>query len=323
MNRKMMFGLLILAAVGVFAEPKVTDVRVTSRKDLLEDQMGVRFTVSGVNPADHKIYALTGEAKNLKNGAVKKLPFPSCAKISSNGVYRVKWDAKTDLKSVDTKQMNLKLALVAVETRIGNRKGVRLWAGGPYWAEMNVGATKPEEAGYYFWWGDAVGYKHEGGHWVASDGSDTNFLFVENNTPTFSMDFENSIHEDWCISNGDLAPKRDAAQKYWGKDWRMPTISEIRMLIQNTDTTWATRNGVRGRLVKGRGAYSSVSIFLPAAGYGDGGKLNDSGSDGHYWSLSPDSDGTDNSWRLYFSSTDFYWYDSYRSYGHTIRPLAK
>ena len=31
--------------------------------------------------------------------------------------------------------------------------GVQLWENGPYWAECNVGASKPEEYGYYFWWG--------------------------------------------------------------------------------------------------------------------------------------------------------------------------
>ncbi len=37
--------------------------------------------------------------------------------------------------------------------------GVQLWVNGPYWAECNVGAITPEEYGYYFWWGDTVGYK--------------------------------------------------------------------------------------------------------------------------------------------------------------------
>ena len=51
--------------------------------------------------------------------------------------------------------------------------GVQLWEGGPYWAECNVGAITPEEYGYYFWWGDTVGYKRENDAWVASDGSST------------------------------------------------------------------------------------------------------------------------------------------------------
>ena len=42
------------------------------------------------------------------------------------------------------------------------REKVQLWAGGPYWATTNIGAEKPEEYGYYFWWGDTVGYKREG-----------------------------------------------------------------------------------------------------------------------------------------------------------------
>ena len=34
--------------------------------------------------------------------------------------------------------------------------GVQLWENGPYWAECNVGAARPEESGYYFWWGDTL-----------------------------------------------------------------------------------------------------------------------------------------------------------------------
>ena len=52
---------------------------------------------------------------------------------------------------------------------------VRLWEDGPFWAETNVGAENPEDSGYYFWWGDTIGYKWENMHWVASDGSAANF----------------------------------------------------------------------------------------------------------------------------------------------------
>ena len=47
----------------------------------------------------------------------------------------------------------------------GGSGGVQLWENGPYWAECNVGATRPEEYGYYFWWGDTVGYSRSGGAW--------------------------------------------------------------------------------------------------------------------------------------------------------------
>ena len=59
-----------------------------------------------------------------------------------------------------------------------------LWKCGPQWAGRNIGAEKPWEAGYYFWWGDTVGYKRVNNDWVASDGSTSHFSFCEENTPT-------------------------------------------------------------------------------------------------------------------------------------------
>ena len=47
------------------------------------------------------------------------------------------------------------------EKAVVHRK-VQLWAGGPYWAETNVGAEEPWEYGFYFWWGDTVGYRRVG-----------------------------------------------------------------------------------------------------------------------------------------------------------------
>ena len=41
----------------------------------------------------------------------------------------------------------------------GSHSKVQLWEGGPYWAETNIDAENPEDYGYYFWWGDTVGYK--------------------------------------------------------------------------------------------------------------------------------------------------------------------
>ena len=43
----------------------------------------------------------------------------------------------------------------------GGHKMIQLWKDGPYWAETNIGAENPWDFGYYFWWGDTVGYTHE------------------------------------------------------------------------------------------------------------------------------------------------------------------
>lgn len=64
---------------------------------------------------------------------------------------------------------------------------VQLWEGGPFWAETNIGADQPWEVGYYFWWGDTVGYKREHGAWVASGCSFFSFF-----THTYGQTIEGS-----------------------------------------------------------------------------------------------------------------------------------
>lgn len=203
---------------------------------------------------------------------------------------------------------------------------VQLWENGPYWAECNIGAESPEDYGYYFWWGDIVGYKREGDSWVASDGSSSNYSFGSNNTPTYNK--RTALQsEGWIISQDEtyiLAPEHDAAQVHWGGDWRMPTYQELCDLFLNKcDWTWTTLNGVNGYIVRGRGDYASASIFLPCAGYGYGTSLNDSGSGGYFWSSVLDSD-------IYYTSSCRHFnsvgrisnYDNSRRYnGLTIRPV--
>ena len=198
--------------------------------------------------------------------------------------------------------------------------GVQLWAGGPYWAETNIGAEKPEDYGLYFWWGDTIGYRREGNAWVASDGSSRNFEFSEDNTPTYGKNNATLRHEGWMTSSGVLSPVHDAAHVHWGGGWRMPTKQELDDLGSKCDWTWTTQNGVKGYVVKGRGAYAGASIFLPAAGYGHGASLDYAGSFGNYWSSVPYSD-YGSSWRLYFTSGYHVTSNYYRSRGQSVRPV--
>ena len=201
---------------------------------------------------------------------------------------------------------------------------VQLWEGGPYWATTNIGAEKPEDYGYYFWWGDTVGYKREGDAWVASDGSSRNFEFYGENTPAYDKSIDKLKSEGWITMDGILAPEHDAAQVHWGGDWRMPTKQEESDLNSKCDWTWTAMNGVMGYVVRGRGGYSSASIFLPAAGYGYGTSLHLAGSSGNYWSSVPDSDndyGYSYSWCLDFYSGYHGTYYNCRYYGWPIRPV--
>ena len=211
----------------------------------------------------------------------------------------------------------LKLQSVALKEEAQDK--VQLWEGGPYWATKNIGAEKPEDYGYYFWWGDTVGYKREGDKWVASDGSDSNFSFSKGNTPTLGKSISDLESEGWIENkNGTyvLASKHDAAQAHWGGAWRMPTKEELGDLFLKCDWTRTTRNGKNGHVVRGRGNYASKSIFLPFAGLGNGTSLGNAGSCGYYWSSVPNSDG-DYAWSLYFRSTNGF----LRYFGRSVRPL--
>ena len=203
----------------------------------------------------------------------------------------------------------------------GGPSSVQLWEGGPYWATTNIGAENPEDYGYYFWWGDTVGYKRENDKWVATDGSSSSFSFSSSNIPTYKKSIATLKSEGWITADGVLAPEHDAAHVHWGGDWRMPTDAEISALINNCTTTWTTWNGVYGRFVTGRGAYADRSIFLPAAGCGFYSFRGDSGSEGGSWSSAPNSGNSNHAWNLGFDSSYFHQYDYLRYNGRSVRPV--
>ncbi len=108
----------------------------------------------------------------------------------------------------------------------------------------------------------------------------------------------------------------------------MPTDQELVDLSARCDWTWTTMNGVMGYVVRGRGGYSSASIFLPAAGYGLGTSLNNAGLDGGYCSSVPSPfSAFGHSYSRYLGIS--YWDDrghhgtdrSCRDYGWSIRPV--
>ena len=201
---------------------------------------------------------------------------------------------------------------------------VQLWEGGPYWASKNIGAKKPEDYGYYFWWGDTVGYKQVDGKWVSSDGSIPNFVFWHDNykISTYGKGISSGLKRWIEEKNGTdvLTSNHDAARAHWKGSWRMPTKDEFDNLVKKCDWTWTTRNGKNGYVVSGRGDYASKSIFLPAGGRGENDSLIAAGSHGCYWSSVPDSVSL-NAWYLYFDSGDHSTDDSWRDNGRSVRPV--
>ena len=208
-----------------------------------------------------------------------------------------------------------------ITSRFDKHKGVQLWKDGPYWAETNIGAERPWQFGYYFWWGATSGYNRYKDVWVTSDGSSSNFAFYVKHALTMNTDESTLRKEGWISSDGALTPKHDAAHVLWGGNWRMPTSAELQKLCEECDWTRTFMCGFPGHLIKGKGDYASAQIFLPAAGYGDGTSQIGTIWKGYYWSSS--SVGCDYAFFFYFDSGDICGVrgDLSRYHGMPIRPV--
>ena len=318
--RVLFMTMAILQGFAAFAEPTVTDVvakqrypwnglvDITCKVSGIDELIGYQqFVLSAVLPDSENV------SKMSRFWVMRDGVKSSNLAADANGDYRLLWDAKAELGEVRYTNM-------VVRVTINGRQKVQLWEGGPYWATTNIGAEKPEDYGYYFWWGDTIGYKRENDKWVASDGSNSNFSFSSGNTPTYGKDNSTLQSEGWITADGVLAPEHDAAQKHWGGDWRMPTKQEFDNLISKCDWTWGSMNGVNGYVIRGRGDYSSASIFLPCAGNGYGTSLSNAGSHGYYWSSVPRSD-YNCAWCLRFYSSRHLTNYNYRYLGQSVRPL--
>lgn len=327
-SRILAFMAILCQPIFCFADPTVTDVVAKQRRPW--GLVDITCKVSGIDETSKACVFMasaiipdSGRTNRLSRFWIMKDGEKSMDwSVSANGSYRLLWDAKTDFGEVCYTNMVLSVT--------GRAAMVLLWEGGPYWATMNIGAERPEDYGYYFWWGDTVGYKRENDKWVASDGSNSNFSFAGSNVPTYGKSNSALQSEGWITADGVLTSEHDAAHAHWGGDWRMPTASELVKLNSKCDWTWVTKNGVNGYVVRGRGEYASNSIFLPCAGYGNSTSLSYSGSYGCYWSSKPSTYilaySYFFSYCLIFNSgchdIDHH-VESYREHGCAVRPVQR
>ena len=180
------------------------------------------------------------------------------------------------------------------------------------WATCNVGATKPEEYGHYFAWGETQP-KTDYSWSTYKYGTDYNQLTKYCNDSSYGKD-------GFTDSKTVIDPADDAATANWGGKWRMPTYAEIDELFNNCTWEWTERNGVYGRVATSN--VNGNSIFLPAAGFRNGANLYLAGSWGYYWSASLYDYLPYGAFYLYFNS-DYQGWDYYdRYYGRTVRAVC-
>ena len=137
------------------------------------------------------------------------------------------------------------------------------------WADRDLGATCPEDAGDFYAWGEL-------------EPKDTyiwdNYRFG-NSAETMTK---------YTEVPSVLAPEDDIAHVLLGGKWRMPTEAEVDELIFGSDRYFknedATINGVKGYRIRGiSGDLEGKYIFFPFNGYAADGKVKNVGKGYYYW----------------------------------------
>lgn len=161
--------------------------------------------------------------------------------------------------------------------KVGNYPYVDLGlASGTKWAIYNVGASAQSEYGDYFKWGA----------WGSA-------LSAVSDSTTVAHDY----------NVGRILPaSNDAATRNWGSNWRMPTNTEMKELINGCDWEWTKDfegTGVAGEI--GTSKANGKQIFFPAAGRTYLNAIQSKGDFGYYWTSEFD-------WSSAYDSYAFYFY---------------
>ena len=182
---------------------------------------------------------------------------------------------------------------------------------GTLWATCNVGATKAEEYGDYFAWGE----------------TESKDMFSWNTYKWCNGNDETMTKYCTSSSYGVVDNKRtlelsdDVAYAKWGGNWRMPTKSELDELKNSAYTIWivTTKNGVSGCKVTSK--LNGYSIFLPAVGTYDNSELRFPGERGDYWGRSLNTSRPHEAYILFFHPEGVSSGYTYRRLGNSVRPV--
>lgn len=141
------------------------------------------------------------------------------------------------------------------------------------WADRNIGAASPEDAGLYFQWGDTVGYTAEQVEAGEKTFNGPNYFDTSDNGSTFNKYATDKLTV--------LEASDDAAYINMGSKYRMPTKADFEELIDNTTVTyidiednefakeqaWIEAGRFKGIKLTG---INGNSIFIPAEGEAGG-----------------------------------------------------
>ena len=265
---------------------------------------------SGLDEGDDCVLTGSGQQFTLAVGQSKTFTLtytPTQENSGFNAIVRILSDAENDTEIVTVSGRSYKASVdpVAYTSCPDSHHPHLIDLGlpsGTKWACCNVGASKPEDYGGYFAWGETTEKsRYYWDTYIHCDGS-----------------YE-TCHD---IGKDIAGTQYDAATANWGSPWVMPSKEQMEELKNSCTSEWTTENGVNGRRFIGP---NGASIFLPAAGYRWEVDLGRAGSYGDYWSSTLYESRTDNAWYLSFGSGGVYAgdYVGGRGSGLSVRPVRK
>ena len=179
--------------------------------------------------------------------------------LKSDKQQTIKRSVFGTLKNIDSKVAEWESNVVEPEyVDLGLPSGLK-------WATFNVGATKPEEYGGLFAWGEttprpAASFTQYWNAYKWCNGSKDRITkyCIDSSFWGSSYPMDNKTVLDL---------EDDAARANCGNSWRMPTDEEWNELIENCTWTWTSNyngTGVAGGIVtSNKPGYTDKSIFLP------------------------------------------------------------
>lgn len=182
-----------------------------------------------------------------------------------------------------------------------------------YWSSWNLGATKIEDYGGLYGWGDPTGEHKE--HYESTYRSDSYYM-----TDTLK-----------CLSYyGGISPlstiagkNYDYAHVKWGDGWRIPSNNEFWILLDNCDEEFVKVNGVEG--IRYTSKVNGKKLFFPMAPIRYGNAIN-KGQQSFYWLCNINGNDKSMAGTFYI---DTYWKNAWptagkkRYTGLPIRPVTE
>ena len=167
---------------------------------------------------------------------------------------------------------------------------------GTRWATCNVGATKPEQPGGLYAWGETA----------------TKTSYMPSNGKTYGKNMDD-------ISGN---ATYDVATAKWGKGWRMPTKDEFDELLQYCNYAYVKKGNLYGHQFTNPS--NNRSIFLPSTGHKErSSKIENANVCGNYWASTPYKDSYNNgAYNYHFGAALGEMGTGERSSGFGVRPVT-